>query len=148
MNTHVDDLVMQPTRHFDEPREVLTRPGLSYTDRVRILESWKLDAKRLAESTSENMNGGEETNLREVSKALIQLKMMEHPPVVNQPNESSRPVAAGMAIGGLLGAGAGLVAAAATTTFSVALIVQASIIGLIVGGVAGALRRPQRRQEL
>jgi hypothetical protein len=53
-----------------------------------------------------------------------------------------------MAIGGLLGAGAGLVAAAATTTVSLSLIVQTSIVGVIAGGVAGALRSPQRKQEL
>lgn len=148
MNTHVDDLVMQPTRHFDEPEEVLTHPGLSFKDRIRILTSWKLDAQRLAESTSENMTGGEKTNLREVSKALIKLKAIEQSSDMIHANAFRRPVAAGMAIGGLLGAGAGLVVAAATTTFSIALIMQTSIIGLIVGGVAGALGRPRGRREL
>ena len=80
MNTHVDELVMQPTRHFDNPGEVLTYPGLKHKDRLRILESWKLDAQRLAESTAENMSGGEKTNLRDVSRALMHLKSMEHLP--------------------------------------------------------------------
>lgn len=148
MNTHVDELVMQPTRHFASPHEVLTFPGLSYKDRLRILESWKQDAQRLAESTSENMTGGEETNLREVSKTLITLKRQARQAIAIQHMDAGRPVAAGMAIGGLLGAGAGVVAAAATATFSLALIAQTSVIGLIIGGVAGALRRPQVGKEL
>jgi hypothetical protein len=148
MDTHVDDLVMQPTRHFDHPDEVLTHPSLTISDKRRILESWKLDAQRLAESTAENMSGGEETDLREVSQALVQLKSMEVPPVAIQRPEAGRPVVAGMAIGGLLGAGAGLVAVAATATASLALIAQTSVVGLIVGGVAGALRGPNREKEL
>lgn len=148
MDTHVDELVMQPTRHFDNPDEVLTYPGLTYEDRLRILESWKLDAQRLAESTAENMTGGEQGDLSEVSQALLQLKSMDTLPLAHQHAEGRRPVAEGMAIGGLLGAGAGLVAAAATATVSLALIAQTSVVGLIIGGVAGALRGPQRKTEL
>jgi len=147
MDKHVDDLVMQPTRHFDSPHEVLTYPGLRYKDRLRILESWKLDAQRLAESTAENMSGGEETDLREVSQALVKLKRLEHLPSAIQGVKAGRPVMEGMAIGGLAGAGAGLLAATATTNASLALIAQTSVVGLIVGGVAGALRAPQRKEE-
>jgi hypothetical protein len=53
-----------------------------------------------------------------------------------------------MAIGGLLGTGAGLVATAATPTVSFALVALASVVGLIVGGIAGALRAPQQKKEL
>jgi hypothetical protein len=148
MDKHVDQLVTQPTRHFDDPSEVLSYPGLKYRDRLRILESWKQDAQRLAESTAENMSGGEETDLLEVSQALLRLKSMEKPPRAIHHRNGQRPVATGMAIGGLLGAGAGLVAAAATTTLSLSLIAQASIVGLIAGGVAGALRSPQPKKEL
>lgn len=144
MDRHIDELVMQPTRHFDNPGDVLTYPGLKHKDRLRILESWKLDAQRLAESTAENMSGGEETNLREVSQALVQLKSMVTQPVAIQRPEAARPVAAGMAIGGVLGAGAGLVATAATPTVSLALIAQTSVVGMIMGGIAGALRGPRR----
>ncbi len=28
MDKHVDQMVMQPTRHFDNPDEVLSHPGL------------------------------------------------------------------------------------------------------------------------
>ncbi len=147
MNTQVDEMVGHPTRHFDAPKEVLTHPELSYSDKRRILESWKLDAQRLMDSTSENMTGGEESDLREVSRALVELKNTAPPPVAIQPKRNA-PVGSGMTIGALLGAGVGLVVAAATATASVALIAQTTVAGLIVGGVAGALRRPVREPEL
>lgn len=148
MDTRVDELVMHPTRHFQAPAEVLTHPGLKHDDKVRILESWKLDAQRLSESASENMTGGEEGDLREVSKALMHLKRMNETQVAIQQNPALPQITTGMAIGGLLGAGAGLIAGAATTTVSLALIAQTSVVGLIAGGVAGALRGTQRRKEL
>lgn len=146
MNTQVDEMVGYPTRHFARPDEVLGHPSLSFKDKRRILESWKLDAQRLAESTAENMSGGEESNLRDVSRALTQLKDMTPPPVAIQPRRSA-PVGSGMTIGGLLGAGVGLVAAAATATASVALIAQTTVAGLVIGGVAGALKGTAKKQE-
>jgi hypothetical protein len=146
MNTQIDEMVGHPTRHFDEPSEVLTHPKLSFADKRRILESWKLDAQRLADSTDENMTGGEESDLRDVSRALVELKRTA-PPLAIQP-ERGQPVGSGMTIGALLGAGAGLIVAAATATASVALIAQTTVAGLIVGGVAGALRKPVREPEL
>lgn len=146
MNTHVDDMVLHPSRHFGRPEDVLTHPDLSLADRRRILESWKLDAQRLADSTHENMTGGEEDDLRAVSRVLVQLKDMEPPTDVIQPKRGA-PIGAGMAIGALLGAGAGLVAAAATATTSLALIAQTTVVGLIIGGVAGALRGPAKQAE-
>lgn len=91
MDKHVDQMVMQPTRHFDNPDEVLSHPGLKYQDRLRILESWKLDAQRLAESTAENMSGGEQGDLSGVSRALLQLKSIEMLPRATQHGGARRP---------------------------------------------------------
>jgi len=57
VNTHVEDLIAYPQRYFDRPDEVLVEPMLTLDEKHRILESWKLDAQRLAESTAENMSG-------------------------------------------------------------------------------------------
>lgn len=140
MNTHVEDLIANPNRHFSHPADVLTEPTLSTDDKRRILESWKLDAQRLAESTAENMSGGEETDLRDVSKVLVQLKDMEETPIARQPDRSAtRGVGTGMAIGALVGAGAGLVINTITVA-SLAVIAQATVVGVILGGVSAALR--------
>lgn len=142
MNTHVEDLIAYPQRHFDRPEEVLNEPTLSVDEKRRILESWKLDAQRLAESTAENMSGGEETDLRDVSKVLIQLKSMEDMPVARQSKQGS-DVGAGMATGALVGAGAGLMISAVTVP-SIALVAQVAVVGLIVGGIVGAVRKTVR----
>jgi hypothetical protein len=142
MNTHVDELIAYPQRYFSTPDEVLIEPTLTVDQKRRILESWKLDAQRLAESTAENMSGGEETDLREVSKVLIQLKTMEDPPVAHQSKESSG-IGIGMAGGALVGAGAGLVISAVTVP-SIVLVVQASVVGLILGGIGAVVRKALR----
>jgi hypothetical protein len=142
MNTLVEDLIAYPQRYFDHPREVLDEPTLKMDEKRRILESWKLDAQRLAESTAENMTGGEETDLREVSKVLVELKQMPMTTEVHQTSDRN-DVPAGMAIGGLLGAGAGLLAAAVTGP-SLTVIAQATVVGVILGGVVTGVRRALR----
>lgn len=144
MNTHVEDLIAYPHRHFKHPHDVLDEPTLSIDEKRRILESWKLDAQRLAESTAENMTGGEETDLRDVSKTLVELNQMEEAPQAIQPRKHAAPgVGTGMGIGALVGAGAGLVIIAATGP-SLAVLAQATVVGIILGGVAAALRNAVR----
>jgi len=145
MTPHVEDLIANPQRHFDHPVDVLREPTLTSDEKRRILESWKLDAQRLAESTAENMSGGEESDLREVSKVLVELKQMESVPIATQPTAKKKNsgLVTGLALGALLGAGAGLVIAAATGP-SVAVVVQGAIVGLIIGGVAAAVRNAVR----
>jgi hypothetical protein len=133
---HVEELIADPRRHFSGPREVLTDSKLTRRDKQKILESWKVDAVRLEESTAENMSGGEESDLREVSKVLLELKSIDVP-VVAVRRRTSLP--ASLALGALLGAGAGLVAIAATGP-SLVLVAQTTLVGLILGGVAGAVR--------
>lgn len=142
MNAHVEDLIAHPQRHFDRPDDVLNDTTLNADEKRRILESWKFDAQRLAESAAENMAGGEETDLRDVSKVLVQLKSMEEIPVAHQPKQGL-DIGTGMATGALVGAGAGLVISAVTVP-SLVLVAQVTVVGLIVGGVAGVVRKSTR----
>jgi hypothetical protein len=141
MNTHVDELAFAPKKHFGRPEDVLDDVSLSYHDKRRILESWKLDEQQLAEGTAENLTGGEETALREVSQVLVKLKAMEQLPQVIQHGEVER-VVTGMTVGAVIGAGVGLVAAAATAA-SLVLVAQTTVAGLIIGGAVNALRKPK-----
>ncbi len=144
---NVEDLIAHPKRHFGQPRDILNDSRLTAAEKLKVLESWKQDASRLAESTSENMSGGEESDLREVSKALLELKEIE-PSTASKPKRSSSrrsgAVGSGMtgslAIGAMLGAGAGLVAVAVTGP-SLSLVVQTTVVGLILGGVVATVRR-------
>jgi len=136
ISVHVEDLIAHPTRHFGEPREVLDDDRLTMGEKRKVLESWKLDATRLAESTAENMTGGEESDLREVSKVLLELKAVEIPAVAVRKRSN---IGINLAVGALIGAGAGLVAIAITGP-SLAIVAQTTVVGLIVGGVVGAVR--------
>lgn len=71
----VDAAVLDPTRYFERPNAVLEDARLDPAQKRRILESWALDAQRLAESEAENMPGRvtERTFLREAKLALLAL---------------------------------------------------------------------------
>lgn len=142
MNTQIEDFIAYPKRHFSRPDDVLHQPNLTTEEKRKILESWKLDAQRLAESTAENMTGGEESDLRDVSKSLVQLKAQEQLPEAHQPKRTVDLVS-GMTIGAFVGAGAGVVISAVTVP-SIALVAQGAAAGLIVGGVYAALRKSMR----
>jgi hypothetical protein len=43
-------------------------------EKIRILRSWELDARRLLESAEENMTGGEKDRLPEIQRALRELE--------------------------------------------------------------------------
>mgnify|MGYP003434024888 FL=1 len=145
MSTHVEELIANPHRHFDHPTEVLDEPGLSVDEKRRILESWKLDAQRLAESTAENMSGGEESDLRDVSKVLVQLKEIERAPQVTQHvRQNTSGLGRGLVFGALIGAAAGLMIAALTGP-TIAVVAEAALVGLIIGGVAVSIRNAVRK---
>jgi len=71
----IDDAVMDPTRYFSRPAEVLDDARLSRDDKRRILQSWALDAELISEAESENMRGreGDRSYLREAKLALLEL---------------------------------------------------------------------------
>lgn len=71
----IDEIVVDPTRHYETPFQVLNDQGISQEQKRRILESWKVDAELLSTATYENMTGGEPALplLWQVSVALERL---------------------------------------------------------------------------
>jgi len=71
----VDRAVLDPTRFFAQPVDVLDIATLSRFQKRRILQSWALDAELINEAESENMSGrpGERSFLREARLALLKL---------------------------------------------------------------------------
>ena len=62
-----------PSRAFSSPREVV-ESELPREEKIQILQSWELDARRLLESAEENMTGGEKDRLPEIQRALRELE--------------------------------------------------------------------------
>lgn len=150
MNRSIDDLVANPHHHFNDPHEVLRESDLSLEDKRRILESWKFDAQRLAESTAENMTGGEQSDLREISKTLVELKTLEETPVIVTRRARGGGIRSALFLGALLGAAAGLVIAAmvgvppAGWSASIGLVAFSGLVGALFGGVAAVIRNAVR----
>ncbi len=71
----VDHAVLDPTRYFSRPAEVLLVTDLSHDEKRRILQSWALDAELISQAESENMRGrpGDRSYLREARLALLKL---------------------------------------------------------------------------
>ncbi len=71
----VDNAVMDPTRYFSRPSEVLEDARLNRDQKRRILQSWALDAELISEAESENMRGreGDRLYLQEAKLALLKL---------------------------------------------------------------------------
>jgi hypothetical protein len=62
-----------PQAEYEAPFDVLDDLRLNHDQRQSVLESWELDARRLAEATAEGMAGGEDSHLREVAEARLAL---------------------------------------------------------------------------
>jgi hypothetical protein len=71
----IESAVLDPTRFYERPKDVLGDDRLDPAQKRRILESWALDAQRLSEAEGENMPGRvtERPFLREAKLALIEL---------------------------------------------------------------------------
>ena len=154
MERNLDNMISNPPRYFGHPAEVLYEP-LSIEDKRRILESWKQDAHQLALSTAENMSGGEQGDLREVNKTLIQLNTAQPPTKSDRQKRKRTGVTVGIAIGALAGVGVALLFLAASNGFSAAaregwmtpisVLIEAAVAGALVGGIATAIRSVARQ---
>jgi len=69
----VSEAIADPSRMFPNPMAVLEAKDLSREEKLKVLESWELDAKRLLESADENMTDERDRDrnqLPEIQKAL------------------------------------------------------------------------------
>jgi hypothetical protein len=75
----VNEAIADPSRMFPNPMAVLEANNLSREEKIKVLQNWELDAKRLLESADENMTderGRERNQLPEIHKALRTLDVI------------------------------------------------------------------------
>jgi hypothetical protein len=78
----VNEAIADPSRMFPDPMAVLEAKNLSRDEKIKVLQNWELDAKRLLESADENMTderGRERNQLPEIHKALRALTVAPAP---------------------------------------------------------------------
>lgn len=69
----VNEAIADPSRMFPNPMAVVEAKDLSRDEKIKILQNWELDARRLLESADENMldeRGRERNQLPEIHRAL------------------------------------------------------------------------------
>ncbi|WP_119272041.1 hypothetical protein [Taklimakanibacter deserti] len=69
----VNEAIADPSRMFPNPMAVVEAKDLSREEKIKVLQNWELDAKRLLESDDENMSderGRERNQLPEIHRAL------------------------------------------------------------------------------
>ncbi len=77
----LERILLDPQAEYDAPLDVLGDVRLTFDQKHSVLESWELDAKRLAEAAAEGMAGGEDSRLREVALARHALDRQDRRPV-------------------------------------------------------------------
>lgn len=78
----VNEAIADPSRMFPNPMAVVEATNLSRDEKIKVLQNWELDAKRLLESADENMTderGRERNQLPEIHKALRALAVAPGP---------------------------------------------------------------------
>jgi hypothetical protein len=72
----VSTALRDPSRVFEEPKDVATDRRLTTEQKLSILERWEMDARELAVAEEENMAGGESSRLHEVlaAKQLVSVR--------------------------------------------------------------------------
>jgi len=62
--------LQDPAKCFETPQHVLDDPKLTITQKHKLLKQWEQDARLLAVAEEEGMNGGEESMLHRVKRAM------------------------------------------------------------------------------
>ena len=81
---NVEKAIKNPSSLFDDPLDIVESDELTKEEKIKILKSWRYDAKQMSVATEENMGG---INSELFSKILGALKLLE----VSDADESSQP---------------------------------------------------------
>jgi hypothetical protein len=70
---NLQEKLKSPAQAYNSPSDVLVDEELSHEEKEQVLDAWRQDAERLADSSNEGMAGGEPARLREVALAKQKL---------------------------------------------------------------------------
>lgn len=81
---NIEKAIKNPTEVFADPLEIVESDEITREEKIKILKSWRYDAKQMSVATEENMLG---KNSEMFSKILGTLKLLG----VSNADESSQP---------------------------------------------------------
>jgi hypothetical protein len=70
-------MMVDPTRAFKRPMDVVEAEDIGVAEKLAILEAWQADERALQRAEDEGMGGGEHAHLQKVQTALAHLKDVE-----------------------------------------------------------------------
>jgi hypothetical protein len=73
--TKLKEILVNPSKAFTHPSQVVTNEDFSRNDKIKILKQWEVDARLLQVASEEGMSGGEPNMLSDVKKAQDELGM-------------------------------------------------------------------------
>ena len=68
-----DQALLTPQKIFDLPMDVVETQSMTAKQKLKVLKRWEADAHDLDVATDESMNGGEQSRLGEVRRAIDEL---------------------------------------------------------------------------
>lgn len=85
------DAVVNPSKQFGKPKDVVESPALSRDEKKKALEQWEIDARLMQVASEEGMTGGEPNRLGDVKKAQKDLGMAEEKKKKGEHKEAPPP---------------------------------------------------------
>ncbi len=73
----LENRLQDPENYYKHPDEVLQDQKLSHEQKIKVLQSWALDARELLVAEEENMTGGATMRLDQIMRALEKLKLKQ-----------------------------------------------------------------------
>jgi hypothetical protein len=71
------EALVNPSKEFDKPKDVIESRELSRDEKKKALEQWEIDARLMQVASEEGMTGGEPNRLGEVKKAQKELGVVD-----------------------------------------------------------------------
>lgn len=86
----LEQALLNPAAVFACPEQVVDDPGLTLTEKIRVLRSWEYDAAEIAVAEEEGMQGPETDLLRRTLLALARLTGGRRPEFVAPTKQHGR----------------------------------------------------------
>ena len=69
-SSNIDNIIANPSEYYSDPAQVIEDESKTESEKHQILNAWKSEAIHLQESEAEGFEGGENSRLDSVEKAI------------------------------------------------------------------------------
>jgi hypothetical protein len=73
MSEQLKNKIVNPTAHFDKPKDVVQDDALSHQEKKKAINTWEQDERQLLTASNEGMPGSDEANERR--KPIVSMRL-------------------------------------------------------------------------